>query len=53
LKAQKADVTRKVSDAPKMPNRQTAPVNERKQQQLEQKFKGGRAKLNDLVAYLT
>jgi hypothetical protein len=53
LKSQKADVTRKVSEAPRMPNRQTLPVNERKQQLLEQKFKGGRAKLNDLVSYLT
>lgn len=53
LKSQKADVTRKVSDAPKMPNRQNPPINERKQQKLEQAFKGGRAKLNDLAAYLT
>ena len=53
LKAQKADVTRKVSDAPRMPNRQTAPSQERKQQTLERKFTNGSAKLKDLVAYLT
>jgi hypothetical protein len=48
LKAQKADVTRKVSDAPKMPVRQTS----ERDQKLEQRFKGGRAKLNDLAALL-
>lgn len=53
LKSQKADVTRKVSEAPRMPNRQTPSVNDAKHKQLEQKFKSGRAKLNDLAAYLT
>lgn len=53
LKSQKADVTRKVSDAPRMPQRQTPPSQERKQQQLERKFTSGSAKLKDLVAYLT
>lgn len=53
LKAQKAEVTRKVSDAPRMPQRQTAPSQERKQQILERKFTNGSAKLKDLVAYLT
>ena len=53
LKSQKADVTRKVSEAPRMPNRQTPSVNDAKQKQLEHKFKSGRAKLNDLAAYLT
>jgi hypothetical protein len=48
LKAQKADVTRKVVDAPKMPVRQTS----ERDQKLEQRFKGGRAKLNDLAALL-
>jgi hypothetical protein len=48
LKAQKADVVRKVTDAPKMPVRQTT----ERDQKLEQRFKGGRAKLNDLAALL-
>lgn len=53
LKSQKAVVTKKVSDAPRMPSRQTAPSQERKQQTLERKFTNGSAKLKDLVAYLT
>lgn len=53
LKSQKADVTRKVADAPRMPQRQTQPSQERKQQTLERKFTNGSAKLKDLVAYLT
>ncbi len=53
LKSQKADVTRKVADAPRMPQRQTPPSQERKQQTLERKFTSGTAKLKDLVAYLT
>jgi hypothetical protein len=53
LKSQKADVTRKVADAPRMPQRQTAPSQERKQQTLERKFTNGTAKLKDLVAFLT
>ena len=52
LKSQKADVTRKVSDAPRMPNRQANSANERKSQALQSKFKSGRAKLNDLAAFL-
>ena len=51
LKAQKADVTRKVSDAPRMPQRQTKQPT-RLDASLENKFKSGRAKLNDLAAYL-
>lgn len=52
LKAQKADVTRKVIDAPRMPQRQTPPSNERKLQTVERKFSQGNAKLKDLAAYL-
>jgi hypothetical protein len=48
LKSQKADVTRKVTDAPRIPQRQTT----ERDQRIEQKFKGGRAKLNDLAALL-
>jgi membrane-associated HD superfamily phosphohydrolase len=52
LKAQKADVTRKVSDAPRMPVRQTSQAETKREQALENRFKGGRAKLNDLASYL-
>ena len=51
LKSQKADVTRKVVDAPRMPQRQTKQPT-RLDASIENKFKSGRAKLNDLAAYL-
>lgn len=53
LKSQKADVTRKAVDAPRMPQRQASPSTERKQQVLERKFTNGSAKLKDLVSYLS
>ena len=52
LQAQKAAVTKKVQEAPRMPSKQTRPAQTRQDQALENKFKGGRAKLNDLAAYL-
>ena len=52
LKAQKADVTKKVQAAPRMPTRQTQPANERRDREMDAKFKSGKAKLNDLAAYL-
>lgn len=52
LKAKKAEVTKKLQSAPKMPTRQTQPANERRDRELDAKFKSGRAKLNDLAAYL-
>jgi len=52
LKAQKADVTKKVQAAPRMPTRQAQPANERRDRELDAKFKSGRAKLNDLAAFL-
>ena len=52
LKSQKADVTRKVADAPRMPQRQTPPSQERKTQNMERKFSSGNAKLKDLASYL-
>lgn len=52
LKAQKADVTKKVQAAPRMPTRQAQPANERRDRDLDAKFKSGRAKLNDLAAFL-
>jgi hypothetical protein len=52
LQAQKPAVTQKAKDAPRLPSRQTPPANTRHDQALENKFKSGRAKLNDLAAYL-
>jgi hypothetical protein len=52
LQSQKKAVTQKVQDAPKLQSRKPAPAQERQSQALENKFKGGRAKLNDLAAYL-
>ena len=53
LKARAPEVTRKANAAPPMPAaRQATPANERKQQALSKPFQGGRAKLNDLAAYL-
>ena len=52
LKSQKADVTKKVQSAPRMPTRQAQPANERRDRELEAKFKSGKAKLNDLAAFL-
>lgn len=52
LQAQKPAVMQKVQNAPRMPSRQSAPAQERRDQALEQKFKTGRAKLNDLAAFL-
>ena len=52
LKAQKSEVTKKVQAAPRMPTHQAQPANERRDRDLDAKFKSGRAKLNDLAAYL-
>lgn len=52
LKAQKSAVMQKAQNAPRMPSRQAAPAQERIDKALENKFKSGRAKLNDLAAYL-
>lgn len=52
LKAQKPAVQKKVEAAPKLPQKATPTVKDRKTQQLEGRFKGGRAKLNDLASYL-
>lgn len=52
LKAQKPQVTQKVTNAPKLPAK-TAPAAEvRQQKALSQKFNSGRAKLSDLAAFL-
>jgi hypothetical protein len=53
LKAKAPEVTRKAQDAPRMPAaRQATPAQERQKQALAKPFQGGRAKLNDLAAYL-
>ena len=52
LQAQKSVVTKKVQEAPRMPSRQNAPANERADKALDNRFKTGRAKLNDLAAFL-
>lgn len=53
LKAKAPDVTRKANAAPRMPTaRQATPAQERKNQALNERFKSGRAKLNDLAALL-
>lgn len=52
LKSKKAEVTKKAVDAPRLPNKQSTPANERRQQKLNDRFKGGRAKLSDLAELL-
>ena len=53
LKAKAPEVTRKATDAPRMPSaRQATPAQERQKQALDTRFKSGRAKLNDLAALL-
>ena len=52
LKEQKPAVQKKVSEAPKLPNKANPTPQKRKDVQLEKRFQGGRAKLNDLAAYL-
>ena len=53
LKAQTADATRAAKGAPRLPaQRQPVPRNERLAKQIDARFKGGRAKVADLAAYL-
>ena len=52
LQEQRPAVAKKVQDAPRMPSRQNNPAQDRRDQALENRFKGGRAKLNDLAAFL-
>lgn len=52
LQEQRSKVTKQVQSAPRMPSRQAQPANDRRDQALESRFKGGRAKLNDLAAFL-
>lgn len=52
LKAQKPQVTKAVTAAPKVPARQASAAEVRQQKALNQKFTSGRAKLSDLAAIL-
>ena len=53
LKSKAPEVTRKAQAAPRLPSARAAtPAQERQQQAINDRFKGGRAKLNDLAALL-
>lgn len=52
LQSKRTEVTKKAEAAPRMPTRQSSPAQERRAQVLENKFKNGRAKLQDLADYL-
>lgn len=52
LQSKKAEVTKKVAEAPRLQQRKTAPADERNARALNDKFRSGRAKLNDLAALL-
>ena len=52
LKAKTAEVTQKAKDAPRLPPpRQPVPRNEQLAKRIDARFKGGKAKLDDLAAY--
>ena len=52
LQSKKAEVTKKVAEAPRLQQRKTAPADERNARALNDKFRSGRAKPNDLAALL-
>lgn len=53
LKANKPQVTKKATEAPKLPaQRQPVPKQVQRDQQLNRRFASGKAKLSDLAAYL-
>jgi hypothetical protein len=53
LKNKAPEVTRKANEAPRMPTaRQATPADERKRNDLNKRFEGGRGKLADLAALL-
>lgn len=52
LQAQKSETTKKLQAAPRMPSRQTPPAQKARDLALDNRFKSGRAKLNDLAAFL-
>lgn len=52
LKAKAPEVTKKAQDAPRLPSKQATVAQDRQRKELDNRFKSGRAKLNDLAAYL-
>lgn len=53
LKTKTAEVTQKAKDAPRLPpTRQPVPRNEQLAKRIDARFKGGKAKLDDLAAYI-
>lgn len=52
LKAKAPEVTKKAQDAPRLPSKQATAAQDRQRKELDNRFKSGRAKLNDLAAYL-
>lgn len=52
LQSKRSEVTKRVAAAPKLPSKQAVPSNERKSKDLNARFRGGRATLNDLAALL-
>jgi len=53
IKAKAAQATKKATDAPRLPQKQATPRQERQTKQLNERFRSGRAKLTDLAAYLS
>ena len=52
LKAQKSAVIKKIAEAPRLPNRQSSPTQTRIDKATENRFKTGRARLDDLARLL-
>lgn len=52
LQSKKAEVTKKLTEAPRLPTRQSQPAQERKDKAIEARFSSGRAKLSDLASFL-
>ena len=53
LKQQKAQVTKKAVEAPRLPTqRQSVPKQEQRMKAINQRFASGKAKLNDLATYI-
>lgn len=52
LQGKRSEVTKKVAAAPRLPSKQAVPATERKSRELNARFRGGKATLNDLAALL-
>ena len=53
LKAKAPEVKKQAEAAPRLPSKQANNLNTRKSQELDRRFAGGKAKLNDLASYLS